>query len=314
MYGNQRGSKWGYSYVMQHSLRFWGSKFIMNKYVRIVITLLVVIAAIFAGRWIWNEYLYSPWTRDGRIRAEIITIAPDVSGWVTYLNVTNNQLVKKGQLLFTVDDARYKATFAKDEANVENKQYAWKLAKHKYLRRKRLRQEKAISAETLETARINTKLAYSNYLLAKAELKSAQINLTRTRVNAPVNGSIIKLNLQQDNYVSQGKPVLAIVKSHSFYVTGYFEETKLQLIHKGQTAKIHLMGTNKPLEGTVISIGHAIANTNDNSNQQLLPQVQQTFNWVRLAQRIPVDIRIDHLPVGMELSAGMTATIYLNQD
>ncbi|CAG9001260.1 MAG: p-hydroxybenzoic acid efflux pump subunit AaeA [Candidatus Celerinatantimonas neptuna] len=286
----------------------------MKKFIRLLITLIIIVAAILAGRWVWNYYLYSPWTRDGRVRANIITIAPDVSGWVTHLNVTNNQSVKKGQSLFIVDDARYKATFAKDEANVENKRYAWKLAEHKYLRRKRLKQEKAISAEDLETARINTKLAYSNYQLAQAELKSAQINLTRTRVSAPIDGSIINLSLQQDNYVSRGKPVLAIVKAHSFYVTGYFEETKLQLIHKGQTARIILMGGAKPLQGTVISIGHAIANNNDNSNQQLLPKVQQTFNWVRLAQRIPVDIRINHLPKGVKLSAGMTVSIYLNND
>ncbi|MFK3862534.1 HlyD family efflux transporter periplasmic adaptor subunit [Pseudoalteromonas rhizosphaerae] len=139
----------------------------------------------------------------------------------------------------------------------------------------------------------------------------AQLNLSRTQVTAPVAGQIINLNLRQGNYVAQGTPVFAIVQSDSFYVTGYFEETKIPLIHTNQKATIELLSDTKPLTGQVVSIGKAIANINTQSNNQLLPQVQQTFNWVRLSQRIPVDIKLDALPEGIQLSAGMTATIHL---
>lgn len=283
----------------------------MAKTIRILITLMFVVAAVFAGKWVWNDYMYSPWTRDARIRADIVTVAPDVSGWVTELNVKNDQPVKKGQMLFKVNQDRYSAALAKAQANAENAQYTWELAKHKYERRRQLTTNNAISLEDLETARINTKVTEANYNIAKAELETAKLNLARTEVYAPEAGDVINLNLRQGNYVSQGSAVLAIVKANSFYVTGYFEETKIPLIHIGQKAKVSLISGGKVLTGKVVSIGKAIANSNTNSNSQLLPQVTQTFNWVRLAQRIPVDIQLDPLPEGVQLSAGMTASVHL---
>lgn len=285
----------------------------MTKYLRILVTVLVVLAAIFAGRWVWNDYMHSPWARDGRIRADIVTVAPDVSGWVTNLNITNDQAVKKGDLLFSVDPQRYQAALNQSKANTENALYSWQLAKHKYERRTALLSQKAISAEDLEASRISTEIAKANYDLAVAQQESAQLNLDRTKVYAPVSGNIINLNLRQGNYVGQGASVFAIVQSNSFYVTAYFEETKIPLVHLNQQAKITLLSGGKPLNGHVVSIGKAIANTNTQSNGQLLPQVQQTFNWVRLAQRIPVDIKLDTSNTETQLSAGMTATIHLTK-
>ncbi|WP_219702244.1 efflux RND transporter periplasmic adaptor subunit [Marinomonas lutimaris] len=285
----------------------------MAKYLRILLTVLVVVAAIFAGRWVWNDYMHSPWTRDGRIRADIVTVAPDVSGWVTNLNITNDQAVKEGDLLFSVDQKRYQAVFNQSKANTENALYSWQLAKHKYERRTALLSQKAISAEDLESSRISTEIAKANYDLAVAQQATAQLNLDRTQVRAPVSGHIINLNLRQGNYVGQGASVFAIVRSDSFYVTGYFEETKIPLVHLNQEAKITLLSGGKPLTGHVVSVGKAIANTNTQSNGQLLPQIQQTFNWVRLSQRIPVDIKLDPLAEETQLSAGMTATIHLTK-
>ncbi|MBH0046366.1 MULTISPECIES: HlyD family secretion protein [unclassified Pseudoalteromonas] len=283
----------------------------MIKYLRITFTILVVIAAVFAGRWVWTDYMHTPWTRDGRIRADIVTVAPDVSGWVTALNIKDGQNVQKGEVLFNVDQKRYQAALDKSKANTENTLYTWELAKHKYERRVELNTQQAISEETLESTRINTKIAEANYNLAKTEQTIAQLNVDRTKIVAPASGQIINLNLRQGNYVAQGTPVFAIVQSDSFYVTGYFEESKIPLIYPDQEAKIALLSGGKQLTGHVVSVGKAIANTNTQSNGQLLPQVQQTFNWVRLSQRIPVDIKLDSLPEDTQLSAGMTATIHL---
>ncbi|KFZ36957.1 secretion protein HylD [Shewanella mangrovi] len=280
---------------------------------RIAITLLVVLVAIFCGRWIWDHYLYSPWTRDGRIRANIITIAPDVSGWVKQLSVADNAQVKKGELLFSVDATRSQAALEELQAQLKNRKIAWDLANHRYERRKKLTNTELISDEDLETARLNTESAKADYELIEAELNTAKINLERAKIFAPEDGNIINLSLRQGNYVHQGTAVLSLVQQDSFYVTGYFEETKLPLIHVGQKAKISLMSGNDKLSGTVVSIGKAIADTNTSSNGQLLPQVQQTFNWVRLAQRIPVDIKLDPLPDGVSISAGMTVSIHLQQ-
>ncbi|MBH0018654.1 efflux RND transporter periplasmic adaptor subunit [Pseudoalteromonas sp. NGC95] len=283
----------------------------MIKYLRITFTILVVIAAVFAGRWVWTDYMHTPWTRDGRIRADIVTVAPDVSGWVTTLNIKDGQNVQKGEVLFNVDQKRYQAALDKSKANTENTLYTWELAKHKYERRVELNTQQAISEETLESTRINTKIAEANYNLAKTEQTIAQLNVDRTKIVAPASGQIINLNLRQGNYVAQGTPVFAIVRLDSFYVTGYFEESKIPLIYPDQKAKIALLSGGKQLTGHVVSVGKAIANTNTQSNGQLLPQVQQTFNWVRLSQRIPVDIKLDSLPEDTQLSAGMTATIHL---
>lgn len=284
----------------------------MTKYLRILLTIIVVIAAAFAGRWVWTDYMHTPWTRDGRIRAEVVTVSPDVSGWVTGLNIKDGQNIKKGDLLFSVDNKRYQAALDRSKATTENALYTWELAKHKLERRKGLNTQQAISEEGLESTRINSKIAKANYELAKTDQAIAQLNFDRTKVYAPVSGQIINLNLRQGNYVAQGTSVFAIVKSGSFYVTGYFEETKIPLIHDNQKAKISLLSGGKALTGHVISVGKAIANTNTQSNTQLLPVVQQTFNWVRLSQRIPVDIKLDSVPEDIQLSAGMTATIHLN--
>ncbi|KMQ75994.1 efflux RND transporter periplasmic adaptor subunit [Marinobacter subterrani] len=286
----------------------------MVKLLRVGTTLLVVAVAIAAGTWVWNHYLYSPWTRDGRIQADVITIAPDVSGWVTDLAVRNHQTVKQGEVLFHIDNTRYKAAVTEAKARVDQKRIAWELAKHKYKRRQQLSGRRAISEEDLETYRIKSESAKAAYNLAQAQLYTAQIDLGRTEVVAPESGTISNLSLREGNYVTRGNPVISLIKSGSFSVTGYFEETKLQRVHPGQEARIRLMGGGETLTGTVTSIARGIANSNTSSNNQLLPQVQQAFNWVRLAQRIPVDIALDPVPDDVNISAGMTVSIYLGDD
>ncbi|MGB2065324.1 efflux RND transporter periplasmic adaptor subunit [Marinomonas gallaica] len=283
----------------------------MKHSLRVALTVAVVLLAILAGYWIWQHYLYSPWTRDGRVRAEVITIAPDVSGWVTSLNVTDNQEVKQGDVILNIDDARARTMVEQLEAQVAGNQYALELAQHQYERRRQLSQkDQLVSDETIESARITVKQAEATLKLSQAKLNAAKLDVERSQVTAPQDGYIVNLNLREGNYVSQGKPVLSLVKKGSLYVTGYFEETKLPMIHVGQQANVHLMSGGQPLTGKVTSIGRAIADSNTTSNGQLLPQVQQTFNWVRLAQRIPVDIELDPFD-GVQLSAGMSATIHL---
>ncbi|MEQ3635494.1 HlyD family secretion protein [Alcanivorax sp.] len=285
----------------------------MQQTLRILLTVVLVILALIAGHWVWNYYLYAPWTRDGKVRAEIITLSPDVSGWVRELNIEDNQRVSRGDPLFRIDDTRYQAALAKAEAQLLYQQEALRLAQHQYQRRKNLHRSNnnSISKEALESAHIQSQLAKANVALAQAELDSASINLERTRIHAPADGTIVNLSLQQGNFVNQGSPVLSLVKANSFYVTGYFEETKLPLVHVGQDASVILMNGSRALQGKVTSVGQAIANANTQADRQLLPQVQQTFNWVRLAQRIPVHIKLTSVPDDLLLAAGMTATVRL---
>lgn len=286
----------------------------MGKLLRIGTTLTVLAIAVIAGTWVWHHYLYSPWTRDGRIRADVITVTPDVSGWVTNLAVTHHESVDKGDLLFTVDDTRYQAALTEARAQLARRRNALELARHQYQRREALSGERAISEEDLETYRIKQQSAKADFDLAKARVEAARIDLQRTRIQAPADGTISNLTLREGNYATRGQPALSLIRDGSFYVTGYFEETKIQLIHTGQKATMALMGSDRKLTGEVTGIARGIADANTQGNDQLLPEVQQVFNWVRLAQRIPVEIALDPVPGDLNLSAGMTVSIRLNQE
>ncbi|WP_280563245.1 MULTISPECIES: efflux RND transporter periplasmic adaptor subunit [unclassified Chromohalobacter] len=282
----------------------------MRTPLRMLITLVIVALAVAAGVWLWHYYLYTPWTRDGRVRADVVTIAPDVSGWVRQLPVSDTQQVEQGETLFQIDQSRYQTAVDKAQAIVALNKAKLELKQHEESRRNNLSNQ-AISSEDREVARIDTRVAKANLDEAQADLESAQLDLKRTVVEAPADGHILNLRLTEGNYVSAGNAVMALVKADSYYVTGYFEETKMSRIEEGDTARITLMNGDTELRGHVTGIGRGIADSNTSPNEQLLPQVEPTFNWVRLAQRIPVRIALDEVPDETLLSAGMTATIHI---
>ncbi|WP_275544505.1 HlyD family secretion protein [Pseudomonas sp. Marseille-Q0931] len=280
----------------------------MRSTIRVGITLAMVVAAIFAGSWIWQHYMYSPWTRDARVRTDVVTIAPDVSGWVLELKVRDNQQVKAGDLLMSIDRDRYQAAVDKAKAVVDIRRQQLSLREHEASRRSRLGAQ-AISAELLENAQINAEMARGEYRQAQADLRVAELNLARSEVHAPRDGQITNLVLAQGNYVNAGQAVMALVDTQSFYVQAYFEETKLPRIQVGAPVEVWLMGGDQQIRGEVESISRGITDRNVSPDGQLLADVEPTFNWVRLAQRIPVRIKIDQVPEGMLLSAGMTASV-----
>ena len=285
----------------------------MNLTIRICVTLLIASCAVLAGSWTWNHYRLSPWTRDGRVRADVVVVAPDVAGWVTKLGVRDNQVVKKGDLLFEIDPARYRSLVNESKAMMEHAKHAWELAALQERRRIPLARINAISAEDLDNAHSQVLLAKSQYEVNKAQWETAKINLSRTSVIAPANGTITNVRLQEGNYVAQGAPAFSLVKDDSFYVTAYFEETKLLDIREGDVANVSFMTGGPSLTGRVQSIAKGVANTNTQTDPMVLPQVQQAFNWVRLAQRIPVDIKLDANTASTRLIAGMSASVRIHE-
>jgi RND family efflux transporter MFP subunit len=272
------------------------------------VTLIVVLLAVLAGWWLWHFYMISPWTRDARVRADVVTIAPDVSGWVVALQVQDNQQVKAGDLLMTIDRERYQAALDKAHALAETRRQQLNLRQHEASRRVHLGPQ-AISAELRENAQITAEIARAEYQQAMAEVKLATLNLQRSEVRAPRDGQVTNLQLAQGNYVQAGQAVMALVADGSFYVQAYFEETKLPGIRVGAAAEVILMSSDEPLQGKVQSISRGITDRNAVADAQLLANVEPTFNWVRLAQRIPVRIELDSLPQDVPLSAGMTASV-----
>src|SRR3989344_3393273 len=284
----------------------------MRTSVRVAVTLCLVAVAIFAGFHLWQYYMLTPWTRDARIRADVVVISPDVSGWVRELKAYDNQQVKAGDLLLSIARDRFEAALEKAEAVVQTRQQQLNLREREASRRASLGPQ-AISAELRENAQINAGIARGELREAQAEAKAAQINLDRSQVHAPRNGHITNLRLAQGNYVNAGQSVMALIDDSTFYVQAYFEETKLPRIHVGDPVKVWLMSAGDALQGRVESISRGIADRNTTPDGQLLAEVEPTFNWVRLAQRIPVRIKLENVPEGLNLSAGMTASVQVQE-
>lgn len=285
----------------------------MQRLMRFVFTVVVIAAAVLAGTWLWRYYMYTPWTRDARVRADVVTITPDVSGWVEDFNANDKRLVHKGDLLFTVDLARYQLALAQAQASAEKAYASWEQAQHSAIRRAQLGQL-AISQEARDTANLSAAEAKAAYDAAQVAVSSAQLDVARARYVAPFDGQLVNLQLHPGDYVTRGSAKISLIRDDSYYLTGYFEETKLAGIQVGDPVDIRLMASNHAVKGHVVAIGRGISNSNLTPGSDLLPSVSQTFTWVRLAQRIPVDVAFDEQPSDVMLSAGMSATLHVHPE
>jgi len=282
-------------------------KTLTRKMTRTAITLILVLVAFIAIFRAWVFYTESPWTRDARFTADVVAIAPDVSGLITAVNVHDNQLVKKDQVLFTIDQPRYQKALEEAQADVA---YYQALASEK--RREAGRRNKlgiqAMSREEIDQS--NNVLQTVLHQLAKAEATRdlAQLDLQRTVVRAPADGWVTNLNVHGGEFITRGSPVVALVKQHSFYILAYMEETKLEGIRPGYRVQITPLGSNRVLRGTVDSISAGVTNASSTSDAKGMATVDSNLEWVRLAQRVPVRIRLDEQQ-GNLYPAGTTATV-----
>ncbi|EOT8212093.1 efflux RND transporter periplasmic adaptor subunit [Escherichia albertii] len=282
------------------------------KTIKYFSTILVAAVAILAGWWLWNYYMQSPWTRDGKVRAEQVTITPQVSGRIVELNIKDNQLVKAGDILFTIDKTPFQIAELNARAQLAKAQSDLAKANNEANRRRHLSQN-FISAEELDTANLNVKAMQASVDAAQAMLKQAQWQLSQTDVRAPVSGWVTNLTTRAGDYADTGKPQFALVDSRSFYVVGYFEETKLRHIKEGAPAQITLYSDNRKLQGHVSSIGRAIYDQSIENDSSLIPDVKPNVPWVRLAQRVPVRFRLDSVPNNLTLVSGTTCSIAVGQ-
>ncbi|MDN7180165.1 HlyD family secretion protein [Caballeronia sp. SEWSISQ10-4 2] len=280
---------------------------IIRKIFGIFMTALIFAAAFLIGRVLWVHYMDQPWTRDGRVRADVINVAPDVSGAVVTMPVTDNQFVHRGDLLMEIDASHYKIAVEQARATVAARNADLRMRRDDAARRADLDNE-VVSKESRDNATQTASGAAANLQQAQAALDAAELNLARTKVFAPVDGYVTNLNVHRGDYATTGAAKLAIVDSHSFWVYGYFEETKLPRVRIGDKAEMRLM-SGGVLKGRVESISRGIYDRDNPQSRELLADVNPTFNWVRLAQRVPVRIRIDEVPADVMLSAGTTCTV-----
>lgn len=287
---------------------------------RLTITLLMAAVAGLAAWQLWNHYELSPWTRNGRVRADVLQLSPDVSGIVSEVAVKDNQWVSAGTLLFSVEKARFDLAEQQAEAAVAAQMIAignLQVTLAQALRESDRNAELGdlVSQEAREQSRLRVEQAKGALRSAEAALRqvritlnTARLNLQRTDVRAPVSGRVTNLDLRAGTHASAGHPVMALVESGSLYVEGYFEEDKLPHIRIGDRVHVRPMGGGL-LEGAVESIAAGIADRDRSTGANLLPSVNPTFNWVRLAQRVPVRVRLDPLPADTRLVSGQTVTV-----
>jgi RND family efflux transporter MFP subunit len=268
----------------------------MNSHRKLLTTGVVVFVAILAVGWKYWDYLNNPWTRDGMVRANVIRVTPRVSGPIIELPIIDNQAVKDGDLLFRIDPRTFKEALAKATAEEVR-------TKADYERATELVKTGGISKRDYDKA-------VAAYDVARAEMEAARLDLEFTEMRASVSGYITNLDLRVGSQAVANQPVMALVDTNSYWVAGYFRETVVGDIDPGDSAMVSLMSYPEiPLQGVVESIGWGIAEQDGSASYDLLPNIKPTFEWIRLAQRVPVRIKLDDVPEKVRLRVGTTASV-----
>jgi len=285
--------------------------------IKIILNLLIFGSAAYYGYDKYQDYFNNPWTRDGQVRAQVIQISPRISGMVTNISIIDNQFVKKGTLLFEIDPSPFKIKIAQTEAELKRERVNVRGAKIEYERVKKIaeRDKGAVSQKDLIRHEINYLKALAKIDALNEKLNAAKLDLTFTKIYASVDGYVSNINFQIGSQAVANKAILALVDSNSFWVFGYFRESMISDIKIGDSAKVTLMAyKERPISGKVESIGWGIAHSDGNPGANLLPSIKPVFQWIRLAQRIPVRIKLDTLPDGIELRFGLSASVMIQSN
>jgi multidrug resistance efflux pump len=355
----------------------------MKKYLKYLLTGVVVVIAISMILFKYQDYITNPWTRDGQMRGDVIQITSRVSGPIVNLPIRDNQFVKAGDLLFEIDPRTFRASLDQARAQLDETgdsiqvlekqveaaragvnasresiaqaqsmihQLDATIAKNKaeYERKKDLLPKQATSQKAVERASANYEVSLQQKISAEAglrqahatlaesqaglaealaqlgaagesnpqirasvaEVRQAELNLEFTRVKAPVDGYITNLNLRLGSQAVANQAVLALVDVNSYWIDGFFKENAIAEIRAGDRAVVTLMTyTDTPLEGRVDSIGWGIAQQDGSTGFELLPTISPTFEWIRLAQRVPVRIHLSNVPQNIPLRVGTTCSV-----
>src|SRR5262249_42033266 len=281
------------------------------RIIKYAVTLIILALATLAAFTLYRLYLADPWTRDGQVRANVVGIAPRVSGPVVRVAVHDNQQVKKGDLLFEIDPADFAARVDVANGQLLNAEANWKQREQDLVRQSDLYRKDVSAQQDYQNAQDAYQAAQAQVASAKANLELARLNLSYTKLLAPVDGYITNMNTSPGTWVSAGQQLTALVDTNSFWIAAYFKETQLPRIQPGQKARITMMGYRRqPFTGTVRSVGWGIfvQDGSARSATDLLPSVNPTIDWIRLPQRFPVRIQVEgETPVPLRI--GQTISV-----
>jgi RND family efflux transporter MFP subunit len=274
-------------------------------------TLLILGVAVFAALVIWDYYVTAPWTRDGTVRVQVAGIAPQVSGQITEVRVVDNQYVQQGDVLYVIDPFDFQVALDTGNAQLRQKAADVQVKRMQAERRQHLT-DLATTAEEQQLYVGNAVQAQAAFYAAQQQVAQADINLRRTQVRSPVNGYVTNLLMRVGDYAHAGTNNVSVIDADSYWIDGYFEETKMAHVCVGDPAEAALMGYRDPIVGRVQTVTRGISVANAAPSTQGLPSVDPVYTWIRLAQRVPVRIRITDVPAGVPLISGMTATVTIH--
>jgi RND family efflux transporter MFP subunit len=280
------------------------ARFLLRK----VATAGIAVVAVLVALVTWDQYNDGPWTRDGRVRVQVASVAPEISGKITELRIVDNQFVHKGDILYIIDPFDFDVALRTNKAVLQQKMADFSVKELQSERRRRLSDLASSTEEkqVYEGSALQAKAAVDS---AQQQVREAELNLQRTEVRSPVNGIVTNLLLREGDYAHQGASNISIIDTDSYWVDGYFEETKLARLCVGDRAEAKLMGYSAPITGHISTVTLGVSVSNAAASTQGLPNVDPVYTWVRLAQRVPVRIAIDKVPPGVPLVSGLTATV-----
>ena len=286
----------------------------IKKLLKTLLTLTILGIALFFTYNKYIEYIENPWTRDGQVRTQVIQITPRVNGMVTKIYIVDNQRVKTGDILFEIDPSQYRVKLNQAKAKLTRAKEAAKGTKIEFERVKNIysKDKGAVSQKDLVRNETNYYKSLASIDSAKEQVNAAKLNLSYTKVFAKIDGYVSNINFQVGSQASANKPILALVDENSFWIFGFFREDNIPNVKIGDVAKVTLLAyPDTPLSGKVESIAWGIAHSDGNPGNNLLPSVKPVFQWIRLAQRIPVRIKLDKLPKNVKLRFGLTASVMI---
>jgi multidrug resistance efflux pump len=284
----------------------------MKKIIKIVLTLGILGIALFFAYNKYRAYTDNPWTRDGQVRTQVIQVTPRVNGMVVKIHVVDNQKVKTGDLLFEIDPSQYQVKLNQSEARLQRTREAAKGTKIEFERVQNIyaKDKGAVSQKDMVRNETNYYKSLADIDSSEEAVNTAKLNLSYTKVFAEVDGYVSNINFQIGSQASANKPILALVDENAYWVFGFFREDAIPEVKIGDTAMVTLLAyPDTPLKGKVESIAWGIAHSDGNPGNNLLPSVKPVFQWIRLAQRIPVRIKLDKLPEEIKLRFGLTASV-----
>lgn len=284
----------------------------MIKLLKLFLTLAILSTALYFAYDKYQAYIDNPWTRDGQVRTQVIQVAPRVTGMVTKIHVVDNQKIKKGDLLFELDPSQYELKVRQAQARLQRTLEAAKGTKIEYERVMSIykKDKGAVSQKDLVRNETNYFKSLADIDSNTEALNTAKLNLSYCKVYAPVDGYVSNITFQIGTQATANTPLLALVDTNAYWVFGFFREDTIKDVRIGDDAVVTLMAyPDMPLKGKVESIGWGISLSDGNPGNNLLPNIKPVFQWIRLAQRIPVRVKLDNVPENVKLRFGLTASV-----